>query len=220
MRDGFVTWRGGKKYVLYAGLLEEAHALGLKEIDTDLVQVPAAENGYVAVVKAVVKLADGRTFHGIGDASPESVGRGIVPHTIRMAETRAKARALRDAVNVDAAALEELTEGGAEGAARGAAGGRPERHMHAVEDPPAERAPRRAAAEERRPGDGDRKKIQRRHQKADKERVELLRKMTVELRGEGGVARFEGRIGKRIEDLTKAEAEEWIQRLTPSEGAG
>src|ERR687893_1207469 len=109
--------RQGKQYVLYQGLLDEAHARGLRGIDTELVQVPTAENGNVALVKAVVEMeaADGsegtRTFSGIGGASPENVGRNIVPHIIRMAETRAKARALRDAVNVGATALEELSDG-------------------------------------------------------------------------------------------------------------
>src|SRR5918998_735063 len=109
--------RQGKQYVLYQGLLDEAHARGLRGIDTELVQVPTTENGNVALVKAVVEMeaADGsegsRTFSGIGDASPENVGRNIVPHIIRMAETRAKARALRDAVNVGATALEELSDG-------------------------------------------------------------------------------------------------------------
>src|SRR3712207_3615834 len=108
--------RQGKQYVLFAGLLDEAHARGLKGIDTELLQVPTAENGNVAVVKATVEMSggqgqEGRTFSGIGDASPENVGRGIVPHIIRMAETRAKARALRDAVNVGATALEELSDG-------------------------------------------------------------------------------------------------------------
>jgi hypothetical protein len=48
------------------------------------------------------------TFTGIGDASPSNVTRMIAPHLIRMAETRSKARALRDAVNVGVTALEEL----------------------------------------------------------------------------------------------------------------
>lgn len=109
--------RQGKQYVLFAGLLDEAHSRGLRGIDTELVQVPTAENGNVAVVKAVVEMeategSEGsRIFSGIGDASPDNVGRNIVPHIIRMAETRAKARALRDAVNVGATALEELSDG-------------------------------------------------------------------------------------------------------------
>ena len=114
MRDEFLIMRQGKQYVLFAGLLDEAHNRGLRGIDTELIQVPTPENGNVAVVKAVVNMEateGSRTFSGIGDASPDNVGRNIAPHIIRMAETRAKARALRDAVNVGATALEELSDG-------------------------------------------------------------------------------------------------------------
>src|SRR5918999_3557531 len=111
MRDEFMITRQGKQYVLFAGLLDEAHSRGLRGIDTELIQVPDDANGHVAIVKATAEMEDGRHFSGIGDASPENVGRNIVPHLIRMAETRAKARALRDAVNVGATALEELSDG-------------------------------------------------------------------------------------------------------------
>ena len=235
MRDEFMITRQGKQYVLFAGLLDEAHARGLKGIDTDLVQVPTPENGNVAVVKATVEMEDGRTFSGIGDASPDNVGRGIVPHIIRMAETRAKARALRDAVNVGATALEELSDGddapvpapsaypqprGLQSVPR--SGGK-ERQGGEAGEKPARAAPNgRASGGDQDDGD-DAPKAPRgggsgASQKARKSQVDLLRTLAEELRGENGVARLEGRIGKSLSELTRAEADEWIDRLTPAEG--
>jgi len=107
LKKEFIIERQGKSFVLYAGLLEEAHAQGLKEVSTALLQVPTPDNGNMAVCSAVVETERGR-FTGIGDASPGNVSKMILPHLIRMAETRAKARALRDAVNVGITAIEEL----------------------------------------------------------------------------------------------------------------
>jgi hypothetical protein len=225
MRDEFMITRQGKQYVLFAGLLDEAHNRGLRGIDTELVQVPTPDNGNVAVVKATVEMegpdeGQGRTFSGIGDASPENVGRNIVPHIIRMAETRAKARALRDAVNVGATALEELSDGddalpagyppprvvGAQGRSDTPAGsapnGRAATNPEPVEDT-SQVAPRRG-----RGGSG----------KARKSQIDLLKTLAEELRGENGVARLESRIGKPLSELSRAEADEWIDRLTPAEG--
>jgi hypothetical protein len=191
--------RQGKQYVLYAGLLDEAHARGLEDIDTELLQAPTPENGNVAIVKAMVGMGEGRQFSGIGDASPENVGRGIVPHIIRMAETRAKARALRDAVNVGAASLEELSDGEAP-------------HEPAA---PVRSEPRRAEGNVAQiPGRGGGPQRARKHQ------VDLLRTLAEELRGEGGVEKLEARIGKPLGELTVSEADEWIDRLTPGEGRG
>lgn len=105
----FIVERQGRSFVLYAGLLDLAHSQGLRAIRTRLVQVPSEENGQTAIVHAEVD-TDRGTFSGIGDASPANVARAMLTCTIRLAETRAKARALRDAVNVGVAAFEELGE--------------------------------------------------------------------------------------------------------------
>jgi hypothetical protein len=104
----------GREYVTYEGLLDQAHKRGLCGIRTTLIQVPAADNENVCIVRAEVdfKAEDGtiRTFSGIGDASPRNVSRGILPHLIRMSETRAKARAMRDGTNIGMTAFEETDE--------------------------------------------------------------------------------------------------------------
>jgi hypothetical protein len=225
MRDEFLITRQGKQYVLFAGLLDEAHSRGLRSIDTELIQVPDDQNGNVAIVKATAEMEDGSHFSGIGDASPENVGRNIVPHIIRMAETRAKARALRDAVNVGATALEELSDGDdappADGFESSSTRSRPTPIRNAQRGSRSEEAPAQGtrapedngkaeepsspAAASRRGGSG----------KARKSQVDLLKTLAVEWRGENGVERLENRIGKPLADLTRAEADEWIDRLTP-----
>lgn len=98
---------GYKDVVTYRGLLAKAHDEQLKGIETAVVQLPTKDNRLTAVFHAKVSTSKG-TFTGVGDANPENVNSQIVPHLIRMAETRAKARALRDAVNIGVVCLEEL----------------------------------------------------------------------------------------------------------------
>ena len=98
----------GKDFILFAGLLDAAHQDNLESVNTDLVQIPTAENKDVAIVKATVKTKKG-TFTGWGDANPKNVSMAsIALHSIRMAETRAIARALRFATNIGMTSLEEL----------------------------------------------------------------------------------------------------------------
>jgi hypothetical protein len=112
----------GQEFITYEGLLSEAHARGLKAIRTRLVQLPDASNGQTAVVTAEVELEGGKVFAGIGDANPQNVNSMIAKHLIRMAETRAKARAFRDAVNIGMTSVVELDDTGAASAGTHSAG--------------------------------------------------------------------------------------------------
>lgn len=103
----FIINLKGKDFVTYEGLLDLAHQDGLISIRTELIQIPTEDNNFLAIVKAVASTDKG-VFEGIGDADNKSVGSNIAVHKIRMAETRAKARALRDLTNVGMTALEEM----------------------------------------------------------------------------------------------------------------
>jgi hypothetical protein len=98
----------GKDYPLFAGILAEAHERGLQSIETELIQIPTGENESVAIVRATVRMKDGSAFSDYGDASPRNTSARIATALIRMASTRAKGRALRDAINVGQTMLEEL----------------------------------------------------------------------------------------------------------------
>jgi hypothetical protein len=189
VREEYMIERQGKRFVLYAGLLEEAHSRGLRSIETELLQVPASSNGEVAIVKAVVRTEEGK-FGGIGDASPENVNRAIAPHLIRMAETRAKARALRDAINVGVTAFEEL--GGEE---------------EAVESPRASFGDERQAKAQASKDDG------KGELPATRKQLNYLEALISDV-VEDGIGRFEEMVGKPVGELTREEASEWIGRLS------
>ena len=187
MREEYMIERQGKRFVLYAGLLEEAHARGLRSIETELLQVPGQENGEVAIARAVVRTEDGK-FSGIGDASPSNVNRAIAPHIIRMAETRAKARALRDAINVGVTAFEELGEDGGESEVAA-----PQVQSEQREDAPREES--------------------RGELPATRKQLNYLEALISDM-VEDGISRFEDMVGKPVSELTREEASEWIGRLS------
>lgn len=235
MRDEFYITRHGKTYILFAGLLDEAHSRGLAAIDTDLVQVPDDSNGQVAITKATVTIekadqstgeVQAATFSGIGDASPQNVSRNIAPHLIRMSETRAKARALRDAVNVGATSLEELT--GDEGRPDDGGGG------GGGNDSGIRQGGRQAGSRSGGSGGSDssgsgssgsgqsgsgQPRSDRSQAKATASQIEFLKTLAVEWRGDEGIPRLESRIGKSLNELTREEADSWTDRLTPKENA-
>ena len=134
---------------------------------------------------------------------------------------RAKSR-----VNVGATALEELSDGddappadsfGSQGSQRSRptpirnaqrgtrASDGSAQDTRAAEDNGRTEEPPAPASSSRRGASG----------KARKSQVDLLKTLAVEWRGENGVERLENRVGKPLADLTRAEADEWIDRLTP-----
>lgn len=95
----------GKPFVTFAGLLALAHQRGVTSLTADWTYNDAA----LSLAKAVAVFPHG-TFEESGDATPDNVTKKVSPHFRRVALTRAKARALRDALNVDMVSLEELAE--------------------------------------------------------------------------------------------------------------
>ena len=88
-------------------LLHAAHQDGLKRLETQIVLLPSpGDEDPLAIFRAEVETSKG-TFQATGDATMKNTGRAIIPHLIRMAESRAIARALRWATN-GAVAVEEL----------------------------------------------------------------------------------------------------------------
>ncbi len=106
--ERFIVELQGKQFVTYEGLLDLAHQMKLNSIKTEIVQFPTQQNNNQCIMKAIAITEDGKHFEGYGDADSGNVNRMIAKHLIRMAETRAKARALRDLTNVGMTAVEEL----------------------------------------------------------------------------------------------------------------
>lgn len=98
----------GKEYILYVGLVKEAHERGLKSIRTEyLSEISNTEKKHF-YFKAIVEMESGQIFEGYGDATPDNVKGMVAAHMFRMGETRAKARALRDATGSEFCSVEEL----------------------------------------------------------------------------------------------------------------
>lgn len=113
---------GGKgrdvKVPRYRDVLDLAYRLGFvcfeQAAPVQVYLVPGVNGNEIAVwvseVYAVFRDDDGTLirFHGVGDASVENANRGVAVHAPRLAHTRAKARALADALNLDVNVLEEF----------------------------------------------------------------------------------------------------------------
>jgi hypothetical protein len=107
----FVVNISGKLYLRYGGVLAEAIEQGLRSLEVEILQFPSEGNGNTAVCKATAVLErEGivRTFIEIGDAAPNNCAPMVRTALLRMSATRAKGRALRDAVGHGEALADEI----------------------------------------------------------------------------------------------------------------
>jgi hypothetical protein len=102
----YVVHLHGKPFVRYVGLLALAHERGLVQLTTRI----EFHSDALVLASATATFQDGRVFMEWADATPENVAFQVRPHWVRMALTRAKARTLRDALQIGIAALEELAD--------------------------------------------------------------------------------------------------------------
>ena len=102
----YVVQIQGKPFVKFAGLLDLAHTRGLQALTVDWTYNDAE----LSLAHAVAVFPFG-TFAESADSTPANVGKKVALHWRRLSLTRAKARALRDALGVDLVAVEELGGG-------------------------------------------------------------------------------------------------------------
>lgn len=86
-------------------------------IGNEVVQLtmPSPENDQTAVVVQRIHMMEPddqvHTYEGIGDANAKNANGPVAVHLVRMASTRALARAFRNALKIEAVVYEELAEG-------------------------------------------------------------------------------------------------------------
>jgi hypothetical protein len=100
----FLTEIHGKQFVKYEGLLAMAHERGLVNLSAHFISV----NNDIALAEATAEFSDGKIFSECADSTPSNVNPKVKQHFPRMALTRAKARCLRDALNIAVCSVEEM----------------------------------------------------------------------------------------------------------------
>jgi len=131
IQAGHVIQLGNNNYVKYSGLVAIAHMKGIKGIKTEIliqdvkaedrITEEESEEGPVktiiktikpcrVMIRATVYGHDGEEFTSIATATQYNLKKNMLPYLYEMAETRAKARALRDFVGIGLTAWEELPD--------------------------------------------------------------------------------------------------------------
>ncbi len=227
--DRFITNIKGKDFVVYAGLLSLSHSKGISSLTVDVLRYPCKENGMEAVCRATLESKNGETYSEVGDASPKNVNRMVSEHILHMAATRSKARVMRDFTNVGLTALEELTDAdGVIGAGTGKKTTRKKAAPKANSKPAASKKksePKSQAPEKKTSAAKTEKKVNSTDKKEDQESPpmsEAQKRALMNLSRRRGISveQLENLCaedyGKIFDDLTSAEASEFIKSLQQS----
>ncbi len=99
----------GGKYIPLVALERLARIKGIHRITPIIVSAPTLSN-LMAVVQVEIEWADGTITGGCGDAHVENVDGNFAGYLTSMAETRAKARALRAGLGITICSREEVAE--------------------------------------------------------------------------------------------------------------
>jgi hypothetical protein len=102
--EKYVVVIQGTRFAKVAGLLALAHARGLQSLTTTF----TSNDAELAIAQSTAVFPFG-SFTDVGDASPANTNPKVRAHFRRVAATRATARALRLALNVDMCSVEELS---------------------------------------------------------------------------------------------------------------
>ena len=109
----------GKEAIKLEGLTAFAHEKGMWKFETNLIQFPSDQNGWIAICQTTIGGYDWDPikeeireveYSDIGDASVSNCGKMVAASYIRMASTRSQARALRKYTNIDMVCSSELSE--------------------------------------------------------------------------------------------------------------
>lgn len=99
--------KDGKEFVYLKGLERLARARGVVEKQTKVHATPTTENP-IAVVSVTYIFKDGARWESVADCTVKSAKEGFGKYLTAMAESRAKARALRDAFGIALCSVEEI----------------------------------------------------------------------------------------------------------------
>ena len=108
--ERFIIEIENSQFVKYAGLLDLGHQKGISQIEVEPLQLPTKDNGNFAICRATIVSKVGESFTDIGDANPTNCNVKVGKHLLRLASTRAIARALRTFTNIGYTCLEELAD--------------------------------------------------------------------------------------------------------------
>lgn len=183
----------GGQHPLYKGLLALAHEVWGDDwgMEACVEVYPSEANGFTTYATATVTTPSGQKFTEGGDANADNTNRQIAKHAARMALTRAKGRALKDALGIGDATAEEM--GGEEAVRTSQA--RPE-GQRTGEAPGGRQADAQPRQEQNRGGPA-----------TDKQ------KRYLNVLVDGDLTRLEREAGKPPSGLTRGEASDLIERL-------